>query len=72
MSKLLDLLDDMVFIDVSHAAEYACCSPSTVLRRAKDEGLRVHVLGKKFFFMAKEFKKFMEDNPVGSYTSSSR
>lgn len=72
MASLLDLLDEMVFVDVRDGAELANCSMRTILRRAEDSGLKVHVIGNKFFFMAKEFKRFMEEHPVGSHTHSPR
>ena len=65
-------LDFMVYVDVSHAANIYGCSQRTILRRAGDHGVKTVTIGKKFFFMAKDFKRYMEDHPVGSYTLSPR
>lgn len=71
-SEIIAQLDFMVYLDVNHAAKIYDCSQRTILRRAGDGGVKTVTIGKKFFFIAKDFKRYMEDHPVGSYTLSTR
>ncbi|MGH7184476.1 MAG: hypothetical protein ACREJN_21230 [Nitrospiraceae bacterium] len=72
MPKLADILDEKVFVDVGTAAELHLCSVKSILRRAETYGMKTIVINRKFFFLAKDFKKFMEDNPIVSKTPRSR
>jgi hypothetical protein len=66
------MLDMLVYIDVSHAAQMCDCSVRTIRRRMADNNHRVIEIGKKHFFLAREFKKILEDNPIGSHTVCAR
>lgn len=67
-----DELDNMVFVDLNRACELYGTTRRSLLQRVHDHGLKVHQLGRKFFFIAKDFKKLMEDYPIGSNTSRPR
>lgn len=66
-------LEGRTFIDLSRAASLCGVSERTIIRHAQDRGIKMVQVGRKFFYMVKDFKQLIaEDNVIGSNTLSPR